>query len=367
MTRLSTFARSLHPLVLVTVVIPTLIAVAYYGVLAEDVYVSESRIVVRSPVQSAPSALDVALDQTGFGAASEGNNAVVAYLQSRQALQQGNRDGLIREAYSGDDIFWFDRFGTVWGASEEQLYEYFSDKLTVDEGATTQILTISVSAFDPAEAQAINARLVAQSEELVNSLAGRAQSDLIAIAESEVDEAADAARQAALELASFRETSGVVDPEQQSEAGLQIISKLQDQLIAAQTRLRQLQTYTPQASQIPFLQTQVRELRAEIASARAELSGGRASLSRALTRYQELQVNAEFAESQLAAARAGLVEARAEARRKQAYLEQISAPSLPDYPAQPRRIRSILATLVLGLLAWGVFYMLAVGVREHRD
>jgi capsule polysaccharide export protein KpsE/RkpR len=78
-------------------------------------------------------------------------------------------------------------------------------------------------------------------------------------------------------------------------------------------------------------------------------------------------VNTEFAEAQLAVARASLQEAKAEARRKQAYLEEISAPSLPDYPVEPRRIRSILATFVLGLLAWGVLYMLAIGVREHND
>ena len=91
------------------------------------------------------------------------------------------------------------------------------------------------------------------------------------------------------------------------------------------------------------------------------------SLSSALTRYQELQVDVEFAEKQLAATRASLQEARAEARRKQAYLEKIAAPSLPDYPEEPRRIRSIFAALVLGLLAWGVLAMLAIGVREHRD
>ena len=190
---------------------------------------------------------------------------------------------------------------------------------------------------------------------------------MIAIAEGEVEEAAQKARAAAVELAKYRNTSGIVDPVQESEVGLQMISKLQDELIAAQTRLRQLQTYTPDASQIPFLKTQVRDLQREIDEARANLTGGRSSLSSALTRYQELQVESDFAEKQLAATRASLQEARAEARRKQAYLEKIAAPSLPDYAEEPRRIRSIFAAIVLGLLAWGVLSMLAIGVREHRD
>ena len=355
------------PLAIVTVLIPTLIAILYFGLFAQDVYISEARIVVRNPSQQAASPINLALDQTGFGSGNDGNAAVISYLQSRQAIEEGNKDGLIKGAYSGEDIFWLDRFGAFGATSDEQFYDYFLDKLDVAEGATTQVLTIRVSAFEPDEARSINARLVKQAEELVNSLSGRAQNDLIAIAEQEVEAAADQARQASLELARFRDTSGIVDPEQQSEVGLQMVSKLQDELIAAQTRLRQLQTYTPQASQIPFLQTQVRELRAEIDRARSELTGGRESLSASLAEFQELQVNVEFAESQLAVTRAALQEARAEARRKQAYLEQISAPSLPDYPVEPRRIRSIIATLILGLLAWGILTMLAIGVREHRD
>jgi len=358
--------KSLVSPALLVVLVPTLIAMIYYGLLAEDVYISESRIVVRHPTQGPRSPLDLALDQTGFGAANEGNNTVISYLQSRAAVNEANEDGALKAAYSDPELFWFDRFG-LFGDSDEEFNDYFQPKLEVDEGATTQVLTIRVRAYAPEQAQAINGRLVEQSEALVNSLAQRPQADLIAIAEREVEEATQKARAAAVELARYRNTSGIVDPIQESEVGLQMISKLQDELIAAQTRLRQLQTYTPDASQIPFLRTQVRDLQAEIDAARGNLTGGRSSLSSALTRYQELQVESDFAEKQLAATRASLQEARAEARRKQAYLEKIAAPSLPDYPVEPRRIRSILAALLLGLLAWGVLSMLAIGVREHRD
>lgn len=358
--------QSTAGLALLTVIIPTLIAVGYFGLLAEDVYISEARIVVRQPTLGSPSPLDLALDQTGFGGANEGNNTAIAYMQSRQAITEANTDGTLKAAYSSPDLFWFDRFGLL-GDTDEEFYSYFQEKLEIEESATTQVLTVRVRAYHPRQAQAINARLVEQSEVLVNSLSERSQADLIKIAEGEVDEAALKARNAAVELARFRNASGIVDPVQESEVGLQLISKLQDQLISAQTRLRQLQTYTPDASQIPFLKTQVRELQAEIEKARASLTGGRESLSSALTRYQELQVDADFAEKQLAATRASLLEARAEARRKQAYLEKIASPSLPDYPVEPRRIRGILATLVLGLLSWGVLSMLAIGVREHRD
>jgi ABC-2 type transport system permease protein/capsular polysaccharide transport system permease protein len=148
---------------------------------------------------------------------------------------------------------------------------------------------------------------------------------------------------------------------------LQTISQLQEELIATRTQLLQMRTYTPRASQIPFLKTQVRELEREIARQTTRIAGGSKSLSANAARFQELSLASKFAEQQMAVALASLQDAQAEARRKQAYVERISDPSLPDYAAYPRRMRGILATLMLGLLAWGVLSMLLVGVREHRD
>jgi capsular polysaccharide transport system permease protein len=61
-----------------------------------------------------------------------------------------------------------------------------------------------------------------------------------------------------------------------------------------------------------------------------------------------------------------LQEARAESRRKQAYVERIAQPSRPDEAREPRRVRGIFATFVLGLIAWTILSMLLAGVREHH-
>lgn len=363
--------KTINPLFILTVIAPTLIAILYFGVLANDVYVSESRFVVRTPANENASPLSAVLGQTGIGSGSvggvEGNGTISEYLLSRRALEEANRDDLVLDAYTDDSIFFVDRFGSLWGRSKEQLYQYFLGKVSIAEGVTGQVMTLRVNAYTPDEAAKINSRLLLQSEELVNSLSERSREDTIALAQEQVDEATDKARLARLELAQFRSKERIVDPEQQSEVGLQMVGKLQDQLIAARTQLRQLQTYTPQASQIPFLRTQIRQLEAEIETTRQELTGGADSLSSAMVRYQELLANSEFAEQQLAISLASLQEAQAEARRKRAYIERIADPSLPDYAEEPRRLRSIFATLILGLLTWGVLSMLLIGVREHRD
>lgn len=355
------------PLFAALVLLPTLLAVIYFGFLAENTYQSESRILVRSPSKPDASPLGSVLGAGSIAGATEESNAVREFLQSREALRQIDKDGFVRKAYTADSVFVLDRFGGLSGDSFEQFHEYFADKVTVEDGASIIALRLRVEAFTPEAAREINERLLRRSEQLVNALSQRARTDSIGFANEEVARARDEAQAASVRLARFRDQAGVIDPELQARVGLQTISQLQEELIDTRTQLIQMQTYTPRATQIPFLKTQVRELEREIARQTSGIAGGARSLSSSTARYQELSLASEFAAQQLTVALASLQEAQAEARRKQAYVERIAEPSLPDYPEYPRRLRSILATFVLGLLAWGVVSMLLVGVREHRD
>ncbi len=364
---LLTRLKSVNPLFAALVILPTLIASLYFGIFASEIYVSESRFIVRSPSKPNLSPLGVVLGGGSLVGASEESEAVTEFLTSRQGLASINDDGYAARAWGNPSIFWFDRFARFGGDTGEDLFKYYLGKVSAEDSTSTMVTVLSVQSFDPQTAQTINRRLLEKSEVLVNELSDRARRDAISFAEAALARARQQAQGAALALATFRDREGVIDPELQVSAGLQMISKLQDQLIAAQTQLLQLQTYTPQASQIPYLRTQIRSLEREIADQTAQLAGGNGSLSSASVRYQELKLASEYAERQLGITLSAYQEAQAEARRKQAYVERISNPSLPDDAAFPRRLRNILATFVLGLLAWGVASMLLVGIREHKE
>lgn len=367
LSRLLARLRRFDPLFTALVIVPTMLAALYFGAFASDVYVSESRFIVRSPTKPNLSPLGVVLSGGNIVGASEESAAVGEFLSSREALVAINKDGFATRAWGNDAIFRLDRFGGLWSDTAEDLFEYYLGQVSAREADNTTVTVLTVEAFDPKAAQTMNRRLLEASEVLVNDLSTRARRDGIAFAEAELARARTSAQGAALALAAFRDAEGVIDPELQASAGLQMVGKLQDQLIAAQTQLLQLETYTPRASQIPYLRTQIRKLEREIADQTASLAGGRGSLSSTSVRYQELRLASEYAEKQLAIALTAYQEAQAEARRKQAYVERIAQPSLPDDAAYPRRLRGIAATFVLGLLAWGVAAMLLVGVREHRE
>lgn len=365
-TKARVFSR-VDRLFLLTVVAPTALAILYFGLFASDVYVSESQFVVRSPDKPAASSLGVLLKSAGFSNAGDEIFAAHDYVQSRDALKELNRNDAVANAYGNSGVSIFDRFNPLGlDASFEDLYDYYRGKVRVDYATTSSITTLTVRAFTARDAERFNRQLLERSEELVNRLNNRGRSDLVRFATEEVVEAKIAAREAALSLARFRNASGILDPEKQATLQLQMVSKLQDELIGARTQLQQLRAMAPENPQIPILETRISSLSREIDEQLGLVAGNRKSLSNSAAQYQRLELEREFADRRLAAAMNSLEEARNEARRKQAYVERIVQPSLPDEAKEPRRLRGIFATFILGLVAWAILSMLIAGVREHH-
>lgn len=368
---LAKFARFLggaNRALLVIVAVPTLLTVIYYSFWASDVYVSESRFVVRSPEKPARTGLGSLLQGTGFSKTDGDSYAVREYILSRDALHVLNEKIGIKAAFANTDVDMFSRFsGLDFDDSFEALHRYYQNKVEVVTDSDSSIVTLTVRAFTPKDAVNANRILLEQSEELVNRLNERGRQDLIRYAQKEVEQAEKAATTAALALSQYRNAQNVVDPERQAAVQLQQVAKLQDELIATKSQLSQLQSFTPSNPQIPALRAHSRTLEAEIQKETARVAGGRSSLANKAAGIQQLALETEFANKQLASALASLETARNEAQRQQVYLERIAQPSVPDVAQEPRRVRSVIAALLIGLVAWGVLSMLLAGVREHQD
>jgi len=358
----------INRLFLLTVVAPTVLAILYFGLMASDVYVSESRIVVRSPDRQVATGLGALLKGAGFSRAQDDSYTVRDYVLSRDALKEIDDTLSVGKSFASDSVDRVSRFGGLdFDTSFEALHRYYQKKVDIQQDSASSITTLTVRAYAAQDAQNINQKLLELSEGLVNRLNERGRQDLISSAASEVAEAEAKSKSAALALSTYRNAKGVVDPERQATVQLQQVAKLQDELIATKTQLAQLKAFTPQNPQIPALQTRASTLQAEMAAETTKVTGGELSLANKAAEYQRLALEREFADKQLASALASLEQARSEAQRKQVYIERIAQPSLPDVALEPRRLRSILATFVLGLVAWGILSMLLAGVREHQD
>lgn len=360
--------RKIDRLFLMAVVIPTLASFIYFGFIASDVYVSESRFVVRSPQRQANVGLGALFQGAGFSRSQEDTYTVHDYILSRDSLKKLDEKLAIGKEFSSDKVDIVSRFsGLDWDDSFEALHRFYQKQVKLDLDSSSSITTLSVKAFSPDAAYQINEQLLEMSEMLVNQLNERGRQDMIRFATEEVATAELKAKLAAMALSNYRNEKGVFNPEGQSISQLQQVSKMQEDLIASKILFAQISSLAKENPQLPSLQNRIDTLQLQSDTEIKKVVGGAESLSNKSAEYESLVLERSFADKQLAAALASLEQAHNEAQRKQLYLERIVQPSQPDRAFEPRRIRNILATFVLGLIVWGILIILIAGVKEHQD
>lgn len=355
-------------LFLLCVVLPTAVAVSYYGFIASDVYVSQSLFVVRSPERQSASPLGMLFKGAGFSRAQDDAYVVNDFMRSREALMALETKLGIKQKFADEAIDPFSRFaGIDPDQSFEAFHRYFQKHAEQQIDSLSSITTLTIRAYTPQDAQRMNEELLRLSEARVNQLNTRGRQDLINFAQQEVADAQRRALEASLVLADYRNKKGVIDPERQTAIPLQQIAKLQSELLAAKTQLSQVMLLAQENPQIPSLKQTVAMLEREIALESAKVTGDtKQSLASKAADFQKLAMNKEFADKMLAGALTTLEQARTESQRQQLYLERIAQPSLPDAALEPRRVRGVLTAFVLGLLFWGIAAMVIAGVKEHQ-
>jgi capsular polysaccharide transport system permease protein len=357
-----------YRLFIATVIVPTLIASIYYGMIASDIYISESQFVVRSPEKPSVSGFGAMLQGAGIIKSQDDSYMVHDFILSRDALSYLDKNLSFGTKYSDKSIDILSRFnGFGFDNSFEELYQYYHKQVDTTVDSSSGISSLKVKSFSPEEAYAINERLIEMSELLVNRLNERARKDMIRFAEAEVDRAVHSTKLASSNLSNYRTNESIFDPEKQSVLQLQLVSKLQDELIASKTQLGQMKSLSPDNPQIGTMQRRVELLQQQINAETSKVTNSSGSLAKKASAYDQLSVERMFTEKQLASALAGLEQARSDAVRKQLYLERISRPNKPDTAVEPRRIRNIFAVLMLGLISWGILTIFIAGVREHQE
>lgn len=364
-------SRIFSPVLWLSVILPTIAASTYFGCIAADQYVSESSFVVRSPSGASTGGGLGALFQGlgGMSRAQDDTYTVQEYMRSRTALDALIAEKMpVRSYYEskGDVFSRFNGFG--FSDTHEAFYEYYRKKIIINFDAVSGIATLRVQSFDAKESHQINAALLKKGETLINQLNQRARNDTISFAQENVKQAEAQVKNIADKLMTYRIEHGIFDLKEQSSAQLNLVSKLQDELIVIQTQLDQVRAITPDNPQILGLQTREKSLRAEIKKQNDLIAGrNHASIASRAAEYQRLMLENELAEKQLAAAMTSLESAKAEADRQQLYLEVIALPNVPDMAQEPKRLYNTLATFVIGLMMYGVLSLLLASVREHKN
>lgn len=358
-----------HLLFVIFVILPTAGAILYFGLIASDIYISESEFVINSQQSSVPSGgIESLLVGAGLSHGHSDSFEVRDYILSRDALKELQGRVKLDEIFGRPVASFLDRYPSIiYDRSFEELFRYYTRHVNVDPDPVSSISVLTVRAFTAEDARSINAELLDLAERLVNTLNDRSRRDLIQFAQGEVQIASEKAKDAAVALLAYRGQQSVFEPNKQAAIQLEGVAKLHQQLISVEAEIAAIRKLAPDNPQIGALESAAARLRQTIVIETGKVTSPSGSFSARAPEFERLELDQQFADKQLGYALAGLESARAEAQKKQIYLERLTQPSVQDKAMEPKRIRSIFTAFVISLLAWGVASILLATVREHAD
>jgi capsular polysaccharide transport system permease protein len=348
--------------------LPTLLATIYYGVVASDIYVSQSSFVIKTPNQKSAPTLSLAnlVQTTGLSGGQEQTKEVVEYLRSRDALRDLQSVTNIRAKFSNRTADFLSRFPRpLQDTSFENLYRYYSSRVGADVNQESGLATLQTEAFTPHDAYEINARLLNLSEALVNRLNERAEGRAIGEAERRVQQAEERVSRARVALSAYRNQQDLIDPSKQAAGVLDVSNKLVSEQAALEAQLDLMLRVTPRNPAIPGIRSRIVAVGREIAAQNGRAVGTPSGIASKLSTYEKLNVEQEFATQMLTAANTALEQARSEAQKQQFYLERVVEPNEPDQATLPHGLKSILTVFGASLCLYFIGWMLIVGILEH--
>jgi len=354
--------------IMVFVVLPTLLATGYYGLIASDQYVSESRFVIKSPNQRSTQLPSIAslIQTTGLSGGQEQTDEILDYVRSRNALADLQRRIDVRAKFRSPDADFLSRYPQFFRSDRfENLYKYYESKVSAELDSETGTAILTTRAFTPVDAYDLNVQLLELSEALVNRLNDRSHGRAIAEATGRVRIAERRVREARIALRRYRNAEGLLDPEVQATGVLEITNKLITERSLMQAQLEQIERAAPANPAIPALRSRIAAVGAQIDAQTGRAVGTPAGIASKMGGYENLLIEQEFATSTLTAANAALEQARVEAQKQQFYLERVVEPNKPDLALLPERMRRIIMVAAIAACLYLIGWMLIVGILEH--
>lgn len=346
------------------VVLPSVLAAIYYGLIASPVFISEAKFTIQGDQPAPGSAIELAL----FGT-SGGEDALIVreYVRSHGLVGRLGERIDLRAVYGDPAIDRLQRLPE--GASDEELASYFSAMVELGFEPESSVTTLRVHAFRPDDARRIAGAIMELSEELVNGLSQRVSEDMLGFAEAQLARAENRVSNARKAITAYRDRTEALDPTREAGAILGIIGDLEAKLAQERAELMELRSFLREDSaRIAAIKARIGALASQIVEERARLTGKQGSrLSEVVANYEELQLELEFAQNVYTTMLAALESARAEVQKQQKYLIRVVAPNLPDEALEPDRLIGILTVVMGSLLTYGIGALVLAAVREHAE
>lgn len=357
------------------VVMPTIVAAIYYLGFASDQYVVKWQFTIRNAQTSTSAAAAAASSAMtsllgGSGTTTGPDDYVVTqYIMSEQAVSDlDDRIGL-RQLYARPSIDYWSRFDA--SRPKEQFIRYWENMVKANYDLITGTGLVEVRAFSADDAYTIGRTLVELSDKVVNESALRPLKEAVKYAEAEVGRAEARLKKVRADLFEYRNQAAVIDPTTSvvlSEAAVaqtlrQTLAQYQANLATAvHNGLGEKSAVVSNTRNlIKGTQDQLKDVESEIQKSTLKDQ----SLAKIVGRYEEINLDVQFAQNWVVATQQSLEQAKAAASAQQMFVIPFVHPAKPQSPTYPSRVVAIATVAGACLLMWTIALLLGRSIREH--
>ncbi len=343
---------------------------AYWLFIASDRYVSTAQIVIqRTDLATGATTGDLASLIGGVSGANRADQLMMRnYLLSIGLLQKLDKELDLRNHFSDWRRDPFSKFFFA-NAPVEWLHRYYLSRVSVELNDYDGVLVVNAQAYNPDMAKAISERLVLEGERFMNNVANSLAQTQVDFLENQVVQMYERLLGARQALLDYQNNKGIASPMSTAESTAAIVAKLQANLTELETQKSALQSYLVASHpSLVQLNQQIAAVEKQMTQEQTKLTSpsGR-PLNKTVEEYQRLEMQAVFADAVYKTALSALERGRIEATRTIKKISVVQAPSLPEYPLEPRRFYNTLVAFMTAFLLAGIAHLLWAVVKDHQD
>ncbi|MEO1197385.1 MAG: capsule biosynthesis protein [Pseudomonadota bacterium] len=347
----------------VFILLPTVLAGIYYGMIATKMYATKSEFVIQQ-ADSQQGGMGGLLGGTGF-ATSQDSIVVQGYLQSRQALLRLNEDHGFIEHFSSDEIDFINRLDA--DSTNEDAYKLYKKQVTIGYDPADGVIRMEVAAASPEKSQEFSQALINYAEEQVDDLTQRLREDQMRGATESFADAETKMVAAQTKVLELQQQLGVLDPVSETSGLMTQITQFEVQLAEKRLQREQLlDNRQPNQARVSGVEGDIERLEGLISDLRGQMTSttGTGSLASISSQLSIAQVDLETRTLMMQESLQALEASRIEANRQVRYLSVSASPVPPDEPTYPKFFENTLLAL---LVFSGIYLLVSLTVSILRE
>ena len=348
------------------VLVGAVLTTVYWLFIASDRYVSEASVIIRKTDSVGPSA-DISMLIAGVAGVNRSDQLLLReYLLSVDMLKKLDAELDLRGHFGGWGRDWVSR---MWLKDMERFHKYYLSRVAITYDDYAGVLRISVQAYDPEMARAISSMLVREGEKYMNQLGHEMAETQVNFLMGQVNLSQLRFQQASQTLLDFQNKKGLLSPQSTAESLNVLVGKLEEQRAQLQTQLASLpKSLDRDHPNLVMLRQSLAAIDRQIEGEKAKLANPTGkTLNMTMEEFRRLQMEVAFTQDLYKASLTALEKGRIDATRMLEKVSVLQAPTLPEYPLEPRRLYNTVATLFLALMLAGILKMLESIVLDHVD